>query len=63
MVYLAIGFPPAAKSCAYRMRETANQFAAAGWDVTAVTIADEAWEREYGLDHTLSQGWTPASGW
>ncbi|WP_247672141.1 glycosyltransferase [Micromonospora sp. M61] len=60
MVYLAIGFPPAAKSCAYRMRETANQFAAAGWDVTAVTIADEAWEREYGLDHTLSQGVDPS---
>ncbi|MBU8859894.1 glycosyl transferase [Micromonospora sp. WMMB482] len=60
MVYLAIGFPPAAKSCAYRMRETANQFAAAGWDVTAVTIADEAWEREYGLDHTLSQGVEPS---
>ncbi|QLQ35033.2 glycosyltransferase [Micromonospora robiginosa] len=59
MTYLAIGFPPAAKSCAYRMRETANQFAAAGWDVTAVTIADEAWEREYGLDHTLSQGLDP----
>ncbi|WP_406046025.1 glycosyltransferase [Micromonospora sp. NBC_00898] len=56
MIYLAIGFPPAAKSCAYRMRETANQFAAAGWDVTAVTIIDEAWEREYGLDHTLAAG-------
>lgn len=59
MIYLAIGFPPAAKSCAYRMRETANQFAAAGWDVTAVTIVDEAWEREYGLDHTLSEGVAP----
>ena len=32
--YLAIGFPPAAKSCAYRMRETANQLYAEGWDVT-----------------------------
>ncbi len=55
MVYLAIGFPPAAKSCAYRMRETANQFVAQGWDVTVVTIADESWERDFGLDHTLSE--------
>ncbi|MFU8873790.1 glycosyltransferase [Micromonospora sp. SL4-19] len=60
VIYLAIGFPPAAKSSAYRMRETANQFAAAGWDVTVVTIVDEAWEREYGLDHSLAEGLDPA---
>jgi glycosyltransferase involved in cell wall biosynthesis len=59
VIYLAIGFPPAAKSCAYRMRETANQFIAQGWDVTVVTICEEAWEREYGLDHTLSAGVDP----
>ncbi|WP_319458445.1 glycosyltransferase [Micromonospora sp. RTP1Z1] len=59
VIYLAIGFPPAAKSSAYRMRETANQFAAAGWDVTVITLADESWEREYGLDHTLSEGVDP----
>jgi len=52
--YLAIGFPPAAKSCAYRMRETANQLYAHGWDVTVITICQEAWEREFGIDHTLS---------
>ncbi|WP_374199584.1 glycosyltransferase [Glycomyces sp. YM15] len=55
MIYLAIGFPPAAKSCAYRMRETANQFTAHGWDVTVVTIEDESWELESGIDHTLSE--------
>ena len=54
LIYLAIGFPPAAKSSAYRLRETANQFCALGWDVTVITIAQQAWEREYGLDHTLS---------
>lgn len=58
--YLAIGFPPAAKSCAYRMRETANQLYAQGWDVTVVTIRQESWEREFGLDHTLSEGVHPA---
>ncbi|MFI0796355.1 glycosyl transferase [Micromonospora rubida] len=60
VIYLAIGFPPAAKSCAYRMRETANQFAAAGWDVTVVTLVDEAWEREYGLDPSLAEGLDPS---
>lgn len=59
VIYLAIGFPPAAKSCAYRMRETANQFCALGWDITVVTICQEAWEREYGLDHTLSDAVDP----
>ncbi|WP_239311557.1 glycosyltransferase [Plantactinospora mayteni] len=59
MIYLAIGFPPAAKSSAYRLRETANQFCAIGWDVTVITICEEAWEREYGLDHTLSEGVDP----
>ncbi|MFG3494104.1 glycosyltransferase [Streptomyces sp. NPDC047928] len=41
------------------MRETANQFVALGWDVTVVTILDENWEREYGLDHTLSEAVDP----
>ncbi|MEU1688708.1 glycosyltransferase [Micromonospora sp. NPDC005707] len=59
VIYLAIGFPPAAKSSAYRLRETANQFAALDWDVTVVTICEEAWEREYGLDHSLSAGVDP----
>ncbi len=53
VIYLAIGFPPAAKSCAYRMRETANQFVNQGWDVTVVTIAQESWERDSGVDPTL----------
>jgi glycosyltransferase involved in cell wall biosynthesis len=59
LIYLAIGFPPAAKSSAYRLRETANQFCAAGWDVTVVTIVEQAWEREYGLDRSLLAGVDP----
>lgn len=54
LIYVAVGFPPAAKSCAYRMKETANQFAAQGWDVTVVTIADESWELDSGVDYTLA---------
>jgi hypothetical protein len=56
VIYLAIGFPPAAKSSAYRLRATANEFCAAGWDVTVLTIGQRAWHREFGLDHTLSEG-------
>jgi len=35
------------------MRETANQFINAGWDVTVVTIAQDSWERDSGVDLTL----------
>ncbi|WP_327323583.1 glycosyltransferase [Streptomyces sp. NBC_01210] len=35
------------------MRETANQFCKAGWDVTVVNIAQESWERDSGVDLTL----------
>jgi hypothetical protein len=53
LLYLAWGFPPAAKSCAYRMLATANSFAGKGWDVTVVTLAHDAWLREHGLDESL----------
>ena len=59
LIYIAIGFPPAAKSSAYRMRAVANLFCEAGWDVTVVTIHDEGWEREFGIDPTLSEGVDP----
>ncbi len=59
MIYVAIGFPPAAKSSAYRLRATANQFCAAGWDVTVLTIGERAWRREFGLDHSLRAGVDP----
>jgi hypothetical protein len=52
--YLAIGFPPAAKDCADRMRETANQLSAHGWDVTVLTADRAAWEHEFGLDLSLA---------
>ncbi|MFV0463356.1 MAG: glycosyl transferase [Nostocoides sp.] len=53
LLYFAWGFPPAAKSCAYRMLATANSFSRAGWDVTVVTVSEEAWVREFGLDTSL----------
>ena len=53
LLYLAWGFPPAAKSCAYRMLATANSFAGKGWDVTVVTLTHDTWLREHGLDESL----------
>jgi glycosyltransferase involved in cell wall biosynthesis len=54
VIYVAIGFPPAAKSSAYRLKATANLLCEHGCDVTVVTISRDSWKREYGLDPTLS---------
>jgi glycosyltransferase involved in cell wall biosynthesis len=59
VIYVAIGFPPAAKSSAHRMKATANLLSEHGCDVTVVTIARESWIREYGLDETLSDDVDP----
>jgi hypothetical protein len=53
VIYLAIGFPPAEKSSAHRMKATANLLCEQGCDVTVITIARESWMREYGVDATL----------
>lgn len=53
VIYIAIGFPPAAKSCTYRMKATANLLCEQGCDVTVVTISATSWRREYGLDYSL----------
>jgi glycosyltransferase involved in cell wall biosynthesis len=38
LLYLAFYFPPSRASGVYRSRAMANHFAAAGWDVTVVTV-------------------------
>lgn len=53
LIYLAIGFPPAAKSSTYRLRETANTFCRLGWDVTTVNLSEDAWRLDSGVDLSL----------
>jgi glycosyltransferase involved in cell wall biosynthesis len=59
VIFLAIGFPPAAKSSAPRLKATANILCEHGCDVTVVTISQDSWKREYGLDPTLAEGVDP----
>lgn len=53
LIYLAWAFPPAAKSATYRMLATANSFVRAGWDVTVISLTEDAWRHEQGLDTSL----------
>jgi glycosyltransferase involved in cell wall biosynthesis len=53
LLFFAYGFPPAAKSSAYRLRETANQFVDLGWDVTVVNGDHRCFEDDYGLDLSM----------
>lgn len=60
LLFLAFGFPPAAKSSTYRLREIANQFAALGWEVTVLNAPDAAWEADSGIDGTLMDSVDPS---
>ncbi len=59
LLFFAYGFPPAAKSSAYRLRETANQFIDLGWDVTVVNGDHRCFEDDSGLDLSMLEHVNP----
>jgi len=60
ILYLAFFFPPSRSSGVYRARATAEQFAAAGWDVTVHTAPREFFTRYIGsVDESLEAGLDP----
>ncbi|WP_034271199.1 glycosyltransferase [Actinospica robiniae] len=60
ILYLAFFFPPSRSSGVYRARATAEQFAAAGWDVTVHTAPREFYTKYIGsVDESLEAGLDP----
>jgi glycosyltransferase involved in cell wall biosynthesis len=60
ILYLAFFFPPSRSSGVYRARATAEQLAAAGWEVTVHTAPREFFTRYIGsVDESLESGVDP----
>ncbi|MCH6231348.1 glycosyltransferase [Microbacterium sp. CFH 31415] len=55
LLYVAWGFPPCRGSGVYRAWATANAFAAAGWDVTVLTVPREVFTLSTGVDESLER--------
>ncbi|MDF9277374.1 glycosyltransferase [Arthrobacter sp. EH-1B-1] len=53
LLYIAFAFPPSTASSVYRCVAVPNQFAAAGWDVTVLTIHGDIWSEVSGRDDEL----------
>jgi glycosyltransferase involved in cell wall biosynthesis len=53
LLYIAYSFPPSTASSVYRCTAVANAFAAAGWDVTVLTVDPSVWSEIAGLDEKL----------
>ncbi|MDR1119137.1 MAG: glycosyltransferase, partial [Bifidobacteriaceae bacterium] len=55
VVYIAWGFPPSRSGGAYRQLATANALAAAGWDVTVLTVDRTVFTQITGADLSLEE--------
>ncbi|MFN8156019.1 MAG: glycosyltransferase [Candidatus Nanopelagicales bacterium] len=53
LLYVAWGYPPCRGGGVYRALATPNAFAAAGWDVTVLTVERETFTRYTGADESL----------
>ena len=53
LLYVAFGYPPCRGGGVYRALATPNAFAAAGWDVTVLTVDRDVWDRYTGSDEAL----------
>lgn len=60
LLYVAWGFPPCRGSGVYRAWATANAFAAAGWDVTVITVPREVFTMSTGIDESLERTVDPS---
>lgn len=60
LLYVAWGFPPCRGSGVYRAWATANAFAAAGWDVTVLTVPRETFTMSTGVDESLERTVDPS---
>ncbi|TFV83794.1 glycosyl transferase [Microbacterium sp. dk485] len=60
LLYTAWGFPPSRAGGVYRAVATVNAFAAAGWDVTVLTVPRELWLGSTGIDADLEQRVDPS---
>ena len=55
LLYVAWGYPPCRAGGVYRALATPNAFAAAGWDVTVLTVHRETFHRYTGADDALEE--------
>ncbi|MDQ0725929.1 glycosyltransferase [Microbacterium sp. W4I20] len=59
LLYTAWSFPPSRAGGVYRAVATVNAFAAAGWDVTVLTVTEDVFRMSTGADEDLAKQVAP----